>query len=184
MSASTLRPINPFLCYTHIGKLPGLVIYNESMTILNRIRERLQQAGVESYTLLFHRPVFTSEEAAAVRGTPLASGAKALVLKADDRFILAVLPADRKLDNRRLREQLGVRSLRFASREELLQLTGVPPGAVPPFGSLFGLPTYCDPALLQQTEINFNIGDNAVSMHLATQDYLRVENPVQLPLAC
>jgi Ala-tRNA(Pro) deacylase len=161
-----------------------LVIHNESMTILNRIRERLQQAGVESYTLLFHRPVFTSEEAAAVRGTPLASGAKALVLKADDRFILAVLPADRKLDNRRLREQLGVKSLRFASREELLQLTGVPPGAVPPFGSLFGLPTYCDPALLQQTEINFNIGDNAVSMHLATQDYLRVENPVQLPLAC
>lgn len=154
------------------------------MTILNRVRERLQQAGVERYTLLFHRPVLTSEEAAAVRGTPLTSGAKALVLKAEDRFILAVLPADRKLDSRRLRQQLGVKSLRFASRQELLALTGLTPGAVPPFGSLFGLPTYCDPGLLQQPEINFNIGDNAVSMHLATQDYLRVEHPVQLPLAC
>jgi len=154
------------------------------MDILNRLRERLRALGIETYCLLFHRPVYTSEEAAAVRGTPLASGAKALLLKADDRFILAVFPADRKLDNRKLRELLGVKSLRFASREELWQLTGVQPGAVPPFGSLFGLPTYCDPALFQQPELNFNIGDNAVSMHLRAEDYLRLENPVQLPFSC
>lgn len=156
----------------------------EDMNLLNRVRERLRAAGVEQYSLLFHRPVYTSEEAAAVRGTPLASGAKALLLKADERFILAVLPADRKLDNRRLREQLGVKSLRFATGAELLQITGLSPGAVPPFGSLFGLVTYCDPALLQLPEINFNIGDNAISMHLRSEDYLRLENPVQLPLSC
>ncbi|MCS7166623.1 MAG: YbaK/EbsC family protein [Gemmatales bacterium] len=154
------------------------------MTVLEQIRQRLQAVGIEVYSLLFHRPVFTSEEAAAVRGTPLASGAKALLLKADDRFILAVLPADRKLDNRQLRERLGVKSLRFAQRDELWQLTGLTPGAIPPFGSLFNLPTYCDPVLLEQPEINFNIGDHAVSMHMRTEDYLRLENPIQLPLAC
>ncbi|MCS7015017.1 MAG: YbaK/EbsC family protein [Gemmatales bacterium] len=154
------------------------------MTILEQVRQRLQAAGIEAYSLLFHRPVFTSEEAATVRGTPLASGAKALVLKADDQFLLAVLPADRKLDNRQLRERLGVKSLRFAQTQELVQLTGVTPGAVPPFGSLFGLPTYCDPALLEQTEINFNVGDHGISMHLRTEDYLRLEHPIQLPLAC
>ncbi|GBD37346.1 Prolyl-tRNA editing protein ProX [bacterium HR36] len=153
------------------------------MSILDRIRERVQAAGVEVYSWLFHRPVYTSEEAATVRGTPLATGAKALLLKADDRFILAVLPAERKLDNRRLREHLGVKSLRFASREELLQITGVLPGAVPPFGSLFGLQTYCDPTLLEQPEINFNAGDNAVSMLLGSADYSRVEKPIPLPLA-
>ena len=44
------------------------------------------------YNVLRHAPVFTSEVAAAVRGTPLASGAKALICKVDDRFVLIVPP--------------------------------------------------------------------------------------------
>ena len=82
-----------------------------------------------------------------MRGTSLASGAKALVVKAGDKFVLIVLPADRKLDSKKAREAFGVKALRFASKEEVEQLTGLQPGSIPPFGSLFGLPTYCDPAL-------------------------------------
>src|SRR5262244_610339 len=98
---------------------------------------QLRQHGV-AFTVLRHEPVFTSEQAAAVRGTSLASGAKALVLKAGDTFLMAVLPADRKLDSRKAREALGVKGLRFASKEEVEQLTGLQPGSIPPFGSLFG----------------------------------------------
>src|SRR6476646_9743829 len=94
--------------------------------------------------VLRHAPVFTSEEAAAVRGTPLASGAKALVCKVDDRFVMIVLPADRKLSGKAVRSSEGAKSVRFASREEVEQLTRLTPGSIPPFGSLFGLPTWCD----------------------------------------
>src|SRR6516165_4270893 len=105
-------------------------------TVFERLEALLhQQAAV--YIVLRHEPVFTSEQAAAVRGTPLSSGAKALVLKAGDAFLLAVLPADRKLKSKKAREALGVKSLRFASKEEVLQLTGLEPGAIPPFGTLF-----------------------------------------------
>jgi len=145
-------------------------------SVFERLEEWLRQKGVP-FTVLRHEAVFTSEQAAAVRGTPLASGAKALVVKAGDDFLMLVLPADRKLDSRKARAGLGVKSLRFASREEVEQLTGLQPGAIPPFGSLFGLRTCCDPALAENTSINFNAGDHAISVQMAYADYAAAEQP-------
>jgi Ala-tRNA(Pro) deacylase len=150
-------------------------------TVFERVEAKLRQAGA-TYSVLRHAPVFTSEEAAAVRGVPLASGAKALVVKAGDAFVLLVLPADRKLDGRKARAALGVKGLRFASREEVERLTGLQPGAIPPFGSLFGLPTHCDPALGANAAINFNAGDHAVSVQMPYADYLAAEAPVLTPI--
>src|SRR3954469_15964209 len=98
-------------------------------SVFERIEEKLRAAGVP-YTVLRHRPVYTSEQAAAVRGVPLASGAKALVLKAGEAFVMAVVPADRKLDSKKARVALGTKSIRFASREEVEQLTGLQPGSI------------------------------------------------------
>src|SRR6476469_5031991 len=101
--------------------------------VLRRIRETLAQAGVE-FKEISHVPTHTSEESARVRGESLAVGAKALLVKTDDLFRLFVLPADRQLDAKRVKQQLAVRSVRFATKEELLELAGLVPGAVPPFG--------------------------------------------------
>jgi len=150
-------------------------------TAFERVEELLRKAGVP-FGVSRHAPVFTSAEAAAVRGTPLASGAKALVVKADEAFVLLVMPADRKLDSRKARAALGVKAIRFATREEVERLTGLLPGSIPPFGSLFGLPTWCDPALADNASINFNAGDHAVSVDMACADYLAVERPTQRPL--
>src|SRR5215831_15965060 len=128
-------------------------------TVFDRLEALLHHQAVE-FTVLRHEPVFTSEQAATVRGTTLSSGAKALVLKAGDSFVLAVLPADRKLDSKKARDALGVKGLRFATKEEVEQLTGLQPGSIPPFGSLFGLKTHCDPSLGENESINFNAGDH------------------------
>ncbi len=146
-------------------------------TVFNRLSEKLTAARV-AFSVARHAPVFTSEEAAAVRGVALASGAKALIVKAGEEFLMLVVPADRKLDSKKARTCLGVKSLRFASREEVEQLTGLQPGAIPPFGSLFGLPTRCDPALGLNERINFNAGDHAISLSMMYADYLAVENPM------
>lgn len=145
-------------------------------TVFERLEDWVRQQGV-AFTVLRHEPVFTSEQAATVRGTTLASGAKALVLKAGDGFVLAVLPADRKLDSKRARDALGVKGLRFATKEEVEQLTGLQPGSIPPFGSLFGLKTYCDPALGDNPSINFNAGDHAISVQMTYAEFVRVETP-------
>lgn len=151
-------------------------------TAFGRIESLLTSHGV-ACSVLRHEPVYTSEQAAAVRGTPLSSGAKALVVKAGERFLLLVLPANRKLDNRKSREQLQVKSLRFATSEEVRELTGLQPGSIPPFGSLFKLPTYCDPALAGNASINFNAGDHGISVQMAYEDYLRVERPSLVSLS-
>jgi Ala-tRNA(Pro) deacylase len=145
-------------------------------TVFDRLSARLQDAGI-AFTVLRHQAVYTSEEAAAVRGTPLASGAKALIVKAGDDFLLLVLPADRKLDSKKARASLGVKSLRFASREEVEQLTGLQPGSIPPFGSLFQLPIFCDPALALNESINFNAGDHCISVKMSYADFAAVEKP-------
>lgn len=136
----------------------------------------LDGAGA-TYDVLRHEPVYTSAEAAAVRGTPLASGAKALVCKVDERFVMFVVPADRKLDSKRVRKTLGWRSLRFGTAEEVLELTGLRPGSIPPFGSLFALPTYCDERLGEHERINFNAGDHAISVSMPYADYVQAEAP-------
>ena len=85
-----------------------------------------------------------------------------------------VLPGHRKVDNAQLRAILGTRTLRFATPEELLALTGCTPGAVPPFGNLFGLPVLVDVELAGRDEIAFNAGSNSVSIVMRCADFLQL----------
>lgn len=139
--------------------------------VTDRLLRWLDERGAR-YRLIEHAPVFTSAEAARVRGTPIEAGAKALVLQAGERFVQVVLPGDRRVDNARARAILGVRTLRFATPEELLALTGCVPGAVPPFGNLFDLPILVDEALARRDEIAFNAGSNSVSVAMRGADFL------------
>ena len=144
--------------------------------VLERL-ERLLSTNQAPYQVLRHEPVYTSAEAAAVRGTSLASGAKALICKADERFVMFVLPADRRLASKLVRKARSWKSLRFATAEEVLKITGLTPGSIPPFGQLFGLSTLCDRQLAEQPTINFNAGDHAVSISMSYADWARVESP-------
>ena len=147
-----------------------------SQSVFQRVEGRLKQHAA-AFDVLRHEPVYTSEEAAAVRGTPLSSGAKALICKGDEEFVMFVLPADRKLASKAIRRARGWRKLRFATGEEVEELTGLKPGSIPPFGSLFGLPTFCDSRLGENETINFNAGDHRISVSMAYVDYVKVEVP-------
>ena len=129
------------------------------------------------FEVLRHAPVFTSQEAADVRGVPLSSGAKALICKADQEMVMFVLPANLRLASKSVRKAASLKSLRFASRDEGAELTGLQPGSIPPFGSLFGLPTWCDSRLVNEPTINFNAGDHSISIQIAFDAYRDVEQP-------
>lgn len=151
-------------------------IGGKMLTVFERLSDLLRQDEIH-FEVMRHAPVFTSEEAAQVRGTSLASGAKALICKVDARFVMFVLPADRKLDSKAARKRLRARSMRFASPEEVLAITGLKPGSIPPFGSMFELKSYCDERLREEAVINFNAGDHAISISVAYSEYERVERP-------
>jgi Ala-tRNA(Pro) deacylase len=125
--------------------------------------------------------VRTSEEAAEVRGATLASGAKAMLLatKPSDEFVLAIISASEKMDSKAFKKAGAFKSTKFATEEEVFRITGCRPGAVPPFGSLWGLRTFVDDSLLKQgDEINFNSGLKTHSVRMSTADYVEVEKPV------
>ena len=56
-------------------------------------------------------------------------------------------------------------------------LLGAPVGAVPPFGSLFGLPTYADREVAERGLMAFNVGARDVSVTMAGPDYAALERP-------
>lgn len=142
--------------------------------VTNRLRAWLESEGV-AYRYVTHGPTRTSEESAAARGEPLEIGAKALLLKTDERFVLVVLSAARKLDSNAVRKHLGARSLRFATAEELLDITGLPPGAVPPFGHpIFDLPLLIDRSITRNEKAAFNAGSLTASIIMPAADYLRL----------
>ena len=144
--------------------------------VLSRLAEALRGAGV-AFTQTEHRPVYTSAEAAEVRGVSLHSGAKALIVKGGENFLMVVMPADLSLDSHALRTLLETKKLRFATKEEVLELTGLKPGSIPPFGSLFNLPIYCDESLAENERINFNAGSHSVSIQMNYADYVAFESP-------
>lgn len=148
---------------------------------------KLESAGV-AINKSHHEAVKTSEEAAQIRGSSLASGAKAIVmsvkLKSADgekaTFVLFVMSATHKLDSKKARKIVtGCKSMSFATPEQVKTLTSCIPGAVPPFGSLWSIQTYMDTSLRSVGEtIDFNAGLRTDSVRMRQDDYEKVEVPI------
>ena len=134
----------------------------------------LLRAERADFELVHHDAVTTSAEAAAVRGTELRTGAKAMLVKTKTGFVLAVLPADRKVDWKLLGALVGDKGARFANDEELRAATGLSKGAVPPIGVPFGLRTIYDRSLLEVESVNFNAGSHTDSIAMSRADLVRI----------
>ena len=144
------------------------------------IRQHLDDLGIE-YRHVTHAETRTSVESAAVRGEPLANGAKALVMKVSEEFHLFVLSAARKVDSGAIKRRLGVRSARFATAEELLDLTGLVPGSVPPFGEpTLPLKLYLDENVPSLERVAFNAASLTESIIMSTSDDIRAASPAAI----
>lgn len=131
-----------------------------------------------------HEPVRTSEEASKIRtGYNLRQGAKAIIIKAYfigtlDKFVMLVIPGDLRFDSQKVKQSLKAKNLRFATEEEVIQITGgVQPGGVPPFGNLFDLEVYADKSLFENEKIIFNAGDRRFSIAIKSADFKKLVKP-------
>jgi Ala-tRNA(Pro) deacylase len=148
-----------------------------SEQILHAIQRLLGTREIP-FSEVHHSAVFTAEEAAAARDRPLEIGAKSIVMKTDDVFRLFVMSGAAAMRSRLIRRHLGVSRTRFASARELVELTGVEPGAVPPFGEpILPLEIYADPGLLAHEQIAFTPGVHTVSILMRADDWVRVAQP-------
>lgn len=128
-----------------------------------------------NFRQLHHEPTRTSEESARARGESVTIGGKAILLKVGEEFTLFVVSAARRIDSGKIRDYFGERRLRFATRDELMALTGLVPGSVPPFGRpILPFDLYVDESILPNDRIAFNSGSLTDSVIMQTADYLNV----------
>lgn len=128
---------------------------------------------------LDHEETKTSEDSARVRGTTLDQGAKALLMFADNKPVLVVMSASKKLNNSVFKKQFELKDLRMATPEEVEKTSGVIIGAVPPFGNLFNVPTFVDEGLLSNEMIAFNAGARTQSVIMKSADFVKLVNPTK-----
>lgn len=145
--------------------------------IFASIQRFLDDNGV-AYRAAHHQPTYTSEESAKARGEDMKIGGKALVMKIGNDFRLFVLSGALKINSAAIKDHFQEKRTRFATAEELAELTGCVPGCVPPFGEpILPLPLYVDRSILTNQKIAFNAGSLTDSIIMDVADYLRIAGP-------
>lgn len=124
-----------------------------------------------SYEEIEHKPVSTSEEAAAVRGLSMKEGAKSLLIKAGSTFYLLIIPGDRRLDSKKVKKLLSVKSFRFATPEEVVSVMKCEIGSCYPFGEIIHIEHYVDSSFSENEYISFNPGVHTKSIRMRWVDY-------------
>ncbi len=136
-----------------------------------------------AYKLRHHPRSGFSQETASMLGVSGKQFAKA-VLGIDEagHAVLAVVPADRRVDWERVSRAIG-RPARLASQDQVQRLTGLDqPTGLPPFGALVAGPTVTDPSLSGYDSIACAAGSLTDSMTIAWSDYRQVAEPVLTPI--
>ena len=141
------------------------------------VQEYLREHDVP-FEAKHHRATFTARDTAQAMHVSGDHVAKSVLMQADGHYVLAVLPATHHLNMWMAREALHAHDLKLAEESDLPNLfKDCELGAIPPFGSQYGITTIVDEALAEDDYIVFpaNRLDEAVSMKY--EDYERLEHP-------
>lgn len=149
------------------------------MSVSSRVRELLDEHRAK-YEVVPQDPSHTAPQAARSLHLPGRDLAKVVVIRHAGALSLAVLAAHSRVDLERLsaalRDEVSLASeAEFASAYPDCEV-----GAMPPFGSLYGLKTYLDEALTHERNIAFNAGSHIEAIRMPFEDYRRVAAPVVL----
>ena len=153
------------------------------MPMLTRVLDYLKANGVPHLHTV-HEAVYTARDLAAVEHLPLREVAKVVVFRSEYGFSMAVVSADRLVDLEELRSALMFSHVRLATEEELFKIFPTCElGAMPPLGNLVGMDVYMDQALARESFIAFNAGTHRDVIEMHFDDYLKLVDPIILPLS-
>jgi Ala-tRNA(Pro) deacylase len=148
-----------------------------------RLKAFLDREGVK-YVTIAHSPAYAAREIAQTAHIREKDFAKTVVVKIDDRLAMAVLPASEKLDLAQLKRVAGAKHARLAPEAELDRwFPGCEPGAMPPFGNLYGMQVFVATSLAADEEIAFNAGSHTELVSMAYKDFERLVQPVVVTLS-
>ena len=153
------------------------------MPILQKLREYLDQHHVR-YEELSHPQAFTAQETAEAQHVHGREMAKVVIVRSGAEFSMIVLPAPSRVDLERAAAVLGKSPLTLATEDQFASLfPGCEPGAMPPFGNLYGLPVWVDRALTRDEQIVFNAGTHTQTVRMRYADCAHLVQPKVAALA-
>lgn len=144
-------------------------------------QEQLEQYLCDNHVMyqVHHHPqAFTAQSIAECEHISGKKVAKSVIVLADNRPVLLVLPGTYRVDLEKARRCLGAQDVRLAHEEEFRgSFPGCEVGAMPPFGNLYQLPVYVEQTLKEQETIVFPCGTHTETMSLKYADFERLVQP-------
>ena len=152
------------------------------MNIPKRLIEYLNESNVP-YEILHHPEAFTAQRIAEAEHVKGEHHAKVVMVKSGEQRFMIVLPADRRVDLEKV-EQITGHTVSLDTESEFSSLfPDCAVGTMPPFGNLYGLPTYVDRSLVQEDYIVFEAGTHTDSIKLSYPAYEKIARPQIADLA-
>ena len=152
------------------------------MEMPRRLIECLDENKVR-YQVLQHPEAVSAQRIAQAEHVKGRHHAKVVIVKADDAHLMMVLPADHHIDLEKVEKAIG-KPVSLGKEHEFKSLfPDCAIGAMPPFGNLYGLPTYVDRDLAEQDYIVFEAGTHTDAIKMSYRDYEKIVKPEVRDLA-
>ena len=146
------------------------------MEIPEQLIECLDENKVR-YEVLRHPEAVTAQRIAQAEHVKGRHHAKVVMVKSGEQHLVMVLPADHQIDLEKVEKAIG-KAVSLDKEQEFRSLfPDCAIGAMPPFGNLYGLPTYVDKDLAEQDYIVFEAGTHMDAIKMSYRDYEKIVKP-------
>ena len=141
------------------------------------VQEFLNEHHVR-YRPVLHRATFSAQRMADTLHVPGDHVAKTVILKVDGSYVLALLQATQYVDISFFKATLRAESVELATETELAEIfEDCEIGAIPPFGSRYGMETIVDESLTHDHLIVFEGNSHEESICMNYEDFEELERP-------
>jgi len=147
------------------------------MAILKKLKAYLEKNQVR-YELGVHEMLYTAQEIAATLHVPGKELAKVVMVTADGKMVMLVLPASYRVETKKLKKVLKCKRLGIAKEKDFEEVfPDCEVGAMPPFGNLYNLEVWVDRVLAEDEFVVFQAGSHVETLKIRYNDYARLVNP-------
>lgn len=138
------------------------------------VHNYLQTEEIPHEIFLLKSPTKTAERTAALLGLNLDEVIKSVILIADDKPILAIVPGNRKVSYKKMKDTLRVSRVRLAEPQEVIDLTGYVLGATPPLAHQKKFYTLVDKAAVDKQILYTGCGEVNALLKIRPEDLIEV----------
>ena len=142
-----------------------------------KLKKFLENHDVK-YVSISHSPAYDAQRIAALAHIPGKELAKTVIVRIDDKFAMAVLPASCRVHLGHLKVAVSASHVELATETEVENLfPDCERGAMPPFGNLYDMDVYVAEQLTEDEEIAFCAGSHTEVVRMSYKDFEKLVTP-------